>query len=85
MTIVEAYVGGEKIDPPEDVSLMSSTASSLLIEGIAQNTTGSVFEPEVNESFYLNFSNHNLVYYIWDQGEDEVLLDQYAFFVFSLF
>ncbi|XP_073098761.1 calcium-transporting ATPase 5, plasma membrane-type isoform X1 [Elaeis guineensis] len=46
MTIVEAYVGGEKIDPPEDVSLMSSTASSLLIEGIAQNTTGSVFEPE---------------------------------------
>ncbi|XP_008789606.2 calcium-transporting ATPase 5, plasma membrane-type-like [Phoenix dactylifera] len=43
MTIVEAYVGGKKIDPLEDVE---STACALLIEGIAQNTTGSVFEPE---------------------------------------
>lgn len=48
MTIVEAYVGGKKIDPPDNIELMSSTAISLLIEGIAQNTTGSVFEPEVN-------------------------------------
>ncbi|THU64608.1 hypothetical protein C4D60_Mb01t28250 [Musa balbisiana] len=43
MTVVEAYVGGRKIDPPDNAELLSSTASSLLIEGIAQNTTGSVF------------------------------------------
>ncbi|XP_029118614.1 calcium-transporting ATPase 5, plasma membrane-type isoform X2 [Elaeis guineensis] len=46
MTIVEAYVGGKKIDPPDNIESMSSTAISLLIEGIAQNTTGNVFEPE---------------------------------------
>ncbi|XP_065042561.1 calcium-transporting ATPase 5, plasma membrane-type-like [Musa acuminata AAA Group] len=43
MTVVEAYVGGRKIDPPDNPELLSSTASTLLIEGIAQNTTGSVF------------------------------------------
>lgn len=47
MTVVEAYVDGKKMDPPDNVDLLSSTVSSLLIEGIAQNTTGSVFEPEV--------------------------------------
>ncbi|ONK70582.1 uncharacterized protein A4U43_C05F35220 [Asparagus officinalis] len=46
MTVVEAYVCGKKIDPPENVEMTSSTASHLLIEGIAQNTTGNVFEPE---------------------------------------
>ncbi|KAG1326882.1 putative Calcium-transporting ATPase 5, plasma membrane-type [Cocos nucifera] len=46
MTIVEAYIGGKKIDPPDNIELMSCTAISLLIEGIAQNTTGNVFEPE---------------------------------------
>ncbi|XP_072963487.1 calcium-transporting ATPase 5, plasma membrane-type-like isoform X2 [Typha angustifolia] len=46
MTIVAAYVGGEKIDPPDNVKLLSPTISSLLLEGIAQNTSGSVFEPE---------------------------------------
>ncbi|CAD5181887.1 unnamed protein product [Musa acuminata subsp. malaccensis] len=48
MTVVEAYVGGRKINPPDNAELLSSTASSLLIEGIAQNTTGSVFKAEVN-------------------------------------
>lgn len=48
MTVVEAYVGGRKINPPDNTELLSSTASSLLIEGIAQNTTGSVFKAEVN-------------------------------------
>ncbi|XP_064949550.1 calcium-transporting ATPase 5, plasma membrane-type-like [Musa acuminata AAA Group] len=43
MTVVEAYVGGRKIDPPDNPELLSPTASTLLIEGIAQNTTGSVF------------------------------------------
>ncbi|XP_072981011.1 calcium-transporting ATPase 5, plasma membrane-type-like isoform X1 [Typha angustifolia] len=46
MTVVEAYLGGMKLDPPDNVKMMSATASTLLIEGIAQNTTGSVFLPE---------------------------------------
>ncbi|CAK9156471.1 unnamed protein product [Ilex paraguariensis] len=43
MTVVEAYVGRKKIDPPEDGSQLHAMVSSLLDEGIAQNTTGSVF------------------------------------------
>ncbi|KAJ6806605.1 calcium-transporting ATPase 8, plasma membrane-type-like [Iris pallida] len=46
MTVVETYVGGKKIVPPENVDLLSPVASSLIIEGIAQNTTGNVFHPE---------------------------------------
>ncbi|KAH7671707.1 P-type ATPase protein [Dioscorea alata] len=46
MTVVAAYVGGKKIDPPDNSEQLSSTASTLLIEGIAQNTTGNVFVPE---------------------------------------
>ncbi|KAK6944577.1 Calcium-transporting P-type ATPase, N-terminal autoinhibitory domain [Dillenia turbinata] len=46
MTVVEAYVSGKKMDPPDDMSLISPMASGLLIEGIAQNSTGSVFVPE---------------------------------------
>ena len=51
MTIVEAYAGGMKLDPPDDVKQLRNI-SPLLIEGLAQNTTGDVFEPEVN-LFYL--------------------------------
>lgn len=47
MTVVEVYACGKKIDPPENKSLFPSNLISLLIEGIAQNTTGSVFVPEV--------------------------------------
>ncbi|KAK4394994.1 Calcium-transporting ATPase 9, plasma membrane-type [Sesamum angolense] len=43
MTVVEAYVGPKKIDPPEDGSQLHATVSSLLDEGIVQNTAGSVF------------------------------------------
>lgn len=46
MTVVEAYMKGKKLDSPDNGSLLSSTLSSLLFEGIAQNTTGSVFVPE---------------------------------------
>lgn len=47
MTIVRAYFGGKLIDPPENPQLISSTIHALLVEGIAQNTTGNVFVPEV--------------------------------------
>ncbi|CAA7408242.1 unnamed protein product [Spirodela intermedia] len=46
MTVVEAYVGAGKLDPPNDIKRLASNVSSVLIEGIAQNTTGSVFTPE---------------------------------------
>uniref|UniRef100_A0A0E0KUV2 Cation-transporting P-type ATPase N-terminal domain-containing protein n=1 Tax=Oryza punctata TaxID=4537 RepID=A0A0E0KUV2_ORYPU len=46
MTVVEAYFGGKKMDPPDNVQVLSSSISSLIIEGIAQNTSGSIFEPE---------------------------------------
>nr|XP_016505608.1 PREDICTED: calcium-transporting ATPase 9, plasma membrane-type-like isoform X1 [Nicotiana tabacum]XP_016505609.1 PREDICTED: calcium-transporting ATPase 9, plasma membrane-type-like isoform X1 [Nicotiana tabacum] len=43
MTVVEAYIGEKKLDPPEDGSQLHSAVSSLLDEGITQNTSGSVF------------------------------------------
>ncbi|KAG6401655.1 hypothetical protein SASPL_138519 [Salvia splendens] len=46
MTVVEVSACGKKIDPPDNNSLLPSKVISLLIEGIAQNTTGSVFVPE---------------------------------------
>ncbi|KAK1322986.1 Calcium-transporting ATPase 9, plasma membrane-type [Acorus calamus] len=46
MTVVEAFVGGERMRSPNSLEGVSSAASSYLIEGIAQNTTGSVFMPE---------------------------------------
>lgn len=47
MTVVEAYICGKKIDPPNNTSELPSGIVSLLIESVAQNTTGSVFMPEV--------------------------------------
>ncbi|XP_056167003.1 calcium-transporting ATPase 10, plasma membrane-type-like isoform X2 [Syzygium oleosum] len=49
MTVVEAYVGGEKMDSPNSSSQLPTTMVSLLTESIAQNTNGSVFTPEVGE------------------------------------
>ncbi|GMH03860.1 hypothetical protein Nepgr_005699 [Nepenthes gracilis] len=43
MTVVEAYAGKNKLDPPGDPLQMQGELLSLLIEGIAVNTTGSVF------------------------------------------
>ncbi|KAI3671679.1 hypothetical protein L1987_87419 [Smallanthus sonchifolius] len=43
MTVVEAYVGQKKIDPPEDGLQYHTTVATLLNEGISQNTAGSVF------------------------------------------
>ncbi|XP_062218344.1 calcium-transporting ATPase 5, plasma membrane-type-like [Phragmites australis] len=53
MTVVQSIVGGMKLQPPTIVDNSSSTFEnlsptviSLLLEGIAQNTSGSVFEAE---------------------------------------
>ncbi|KAH9805648.1 calcium-transporting ATPase 8 plasma membrane-type [Citrus sinensis] len=45
MTVVEAYVGGRKMNPTDSNSQLSPMVTSLLVEGIAQNTTGSVYLP----------------------------------------
>ncbi|KAB2613258.1 calcium-transporting ATPase 9 [Pyrus ussuriensis x Pyrus communis] len=45
MTVVEAYVGIKKINPPDDTSQLHPLVSTLISEGVAQNTTGNVFEP----------------------------------------
>lgn len=47
MTVMEAHVGGVRLDTSHGVEQVSSILTSLLVEGIALNTTGSVFEPEV--------------------------------------
>ncbi|XP_024019921.1 calcium-transporting ATPase 10, plasma membrane-type isoform X1 [Morus notabilis] len=46
MTVVEAYAGGKKVDTPDNKSGLPPLVSSLLIEGIAQNTNGGVYVPE---------------------------------------
>ncbi|XP_073043846.1 calcium-transporting ATPase 8, plasma membrane-type isoform X2 [Primulina eburnea] len=46
MTVVEAHACGKKIDAPDNKSLFPPRVISFLVEGIAQNTTGSVFVPE---------------------------------------
>ncbi|XP_047330367.1 calcium-transporting ATPase 10, plasma membrane-type-like [Impatiens glandulifera] len=46
MTVVEAFISLKKMDPPDNKSLLPPTLTSLLVEGIAQNTTGSVFVSE---------------------------------------
>ncbi|KAG9158656.1 hypothetical protein Leryth_023670 [Lithospermum erythrorhizon] len=43
MTVVEAYVGGKKLDNVEDGLQLHEKISSLLDEGTAHNTSGSVF------------------------------------------
>jgi hypothetical protein len=48
MTVVEAYVGGSRLEDVGNTKIMSTMVSSLLMEGITQNTTGSVFETEVS-------------------------------------
>ncbi|OMO65525.1 Cation-transporting P-type ATPase [Corchorus olitorius] len=46
MTVVEAYVGKKKINPPADSSQLHSSVVSLLNEGVAMNSTGNVFVPK---------------------------------------
>ncbi|KAJ3707985.1 hypothetical protein LUZ61_011690 [Rhynchospora tenuis] len=46
MTVVEAYVGKKNVAVASNADSLSPTVNSLLVEGIAQNSTGSVYEPE---------------------------------------
>ncbi|OEL14730.1 Calcium-transporting ATPase 8, plasma membrane-type [Dichanthelium oligosanthes] len=46
MTVVEAYFAGTKLDPCDDISQIPDNSAALIIEGIAQNTIGTVFLPE---------------------------------------
>ncbi|XP_062155503.1 calcium-transporting ATPase 9, plasma membrane-type isoform X2 [Alnus glutinosa] len=46
MTVVEAYVGRKRINPLGDSWQLHPVLSSLLVEGIAQNTIGNVFVPK---------------------------------------
>ncbi|XP_057501370.1 calcium-transporting ATPase 10, plasma membrane-type-like isoform X2 [Actinidia eriantha] len=46
MTVVEAYIGGKKTESPDNESVLPPLVKSLIMEGVAQNTTGSVFVPE---------------------------------------
>ncbi|XP_027187299.1 calcium-transporting ATPase 9, plasma membrane-type-like isoform X2 [Cicer arietinum] len=46
MTVVEAYVGKKKLNPPDDSSKLHPEVLSLINEGIAQNTTGNIFVPK---------------------------------------
>ncbi|KAJ4911187.1 plasma membrane-type protein [Raphanus sativus] len=42
MTVVESYAGGKKTDTEQ----LPATITSLCVEGISQNTTGSIYVPE---------------------------------------
>ncbi|CAK8535562.1 unnamed protein product [Lathyrus sativus] len=46
MTVVETYVGRNKLNPPDDSSKLHPEVLSLINEGIAQNTTGNIFVPK---------------------------------------
>jgi len=46
MTVVQSIVGEVKLQAPSNVDNLSPSVISLLLEGIAQNTSGSVFEAQ---------------------------------------
>lgn len=57
MTVVEAYVGQKKLDPADDGSQLPASVSSLVDEGLAQNTAGSVFISKVRASNAIDFTS----------------------------
>lgn len=46
MTVVRSIVAGIELQPQATIEKLSPTVTSFVLEGIAQNTSGSVFEPE---------------------------------------
>ncbi|XVE91066.1 hypothetical protein DITRI_Ditri20bG0126300 [Diplodiscus trichospermus] len=49
MTVVEAFFGKKKINPPADSSQLHQSVVSLLSEGAALNSTGNVFVPKARD------------------------------------
>ncbi|XP_058000286.1 calcium-transporting ATPase 8, plasma membrane-type [Hevea brasiliensis] len=65
MTVVSTFIGGQKIDPLVSKSELPLMLSTLLIEGIAQNTNGSVFVPEGVEDVEVSGSPTEMAILIW--------------------
>ena len=66
MTVVQSIVGEVKLQAPSNVDNLSPSVISLLLEGIAQNTSGSVFEaPVMSQALVLpSYINLNYCYEI---------------------
>ena len=58
MTVVEAYFGGKKMGSPDNAQTLSADVTSLIVEGIAQNTSGSIYEAEVSHFSFMPKANH---------------------------
>ncbi|PKA52886.1 Calcium-transporting ATPase 9, plasma membrane-type [Apostasia shenzhenica] len=56
MTVVEAHVGGIKLSSPDNSQQLPDSVLSVLIEGLALNTTGNVYEPEDGRSIEITGS-----------------------------
>uniref|UniRef100_A0A2N9GHU0 Uncharacterized protein n=1 Tax=Fagus sylvatica TaxID=28930 RepID=A0A2N9GHU0_FAGSY len=69
MTVVEAYVGGKKIDPCNKNSELSPMLSSLLLEGIAWNTNGRVNVLEDGDiEVFGSPTEKAILYWGWELG-----------------
>jgi hypothetical protein len=66
MTVVEAYFGGKKMDSPDNAQMLSADVTSLIVEGIAQNTSGSIFETEVSSSPFMEKEKAYVVAYAFE-------------------
>ncbi|KAG0466039.1 hypothetical protein HPP92_020203 [Vanilla planifolia] len=55
MTVVEAHAGGVKLSSPDSTEQLASSICSLMIEGIAQNTTANVFVPEEGSEVHVHW------------------------------
>ncbi|KAK9665795.1 hypothetical protein RND81_14G137000 [Saponaria officinalis] len=53
LTLNQAYAGKNKISPPSDASQMTTQHSTLVIEGVAVNTTGGFFVPKKSQDLQL--------------------------------
>ncbi|KAI3437157.1 Cation_ATPase_C domain-containing protein [Psidium guajava] len=65
MTVVEAYAGRKKLDPPNDSSQLHEVVTSLLHDGIAQNTQGNVFVPKGGEDVEISGSPTEKAVLLW--------------------
>lgn len=85
MTVVEAYVGEKNIAGASNASSLSPTVNSLILEGIAQNTTGNVYEPEVTLyiSLYFHFFYGRIRIYTKPSDFTNLILSSTSIFMFA--